>query len=111
MQAIETKYLGPTNTKGSRIKAFCEAGSITISRSFNASDWDGHRLAVVALCKKLDAEHAKRYDCEPGKSGWTSDKRWGAWHSRGTIWVSETSNPVYSVDFTSDDGPMPCSTL
>lgn len=27
MQAIETKYLGPTNTRGSRIKASAQAGS------------------------------------------------------------------------------------
>ena len=30
MQAIETRYLGPTNTRGSRIKATAAAGSITI---------------------------------------------------------------------------------
>jgi hypothetical protein len=31
MQAIQTKYLGPTNNKGARIKAWCAAGSKTIS--------------------------------------------------------------------------------
>lgn len=34
MQAIKTKYLPATNTKPSRIKAECEAGSITISYDY-----------------------------------------------------------------------------
>ena len=34
MQAIQTKYIGPTNTKGARIKAFCAAGSITIPYNY-----------------------------------------------------------------------------
>jgi hypothetical protein len=29
-QAIQTKWLGPTNFRGSRVKAFCEAGSLTM---------------------------------------------------------------------------------
>ena len=31
MQAIQTKYIAPTNHRGSRIKAWCAAGSKTIS--------------------------------------------------------------------------------
>jgi hypothetical protein len=34
-QAIETKYIGPTNTRGAKVKASCYAGSLTI-------DWDDH---------------------------------------------------------------------
>lgn len=53
MQAIITKYLGPTNTKGSRIKATCAAGSITKGYD-NALDSDeNHRAVAEALCKKL----------------------------------------------------------
>lgn len=29
-QAIVTKFLGPTNYRGSRVKATCQAGSVTI---------------------------------------------------------------------------------
>jgi hypothetical protein len=29
MKAIQIKYLGPTNTRGSRLKAFTDAGSMT----------------------------------------------------------------------------------
>lgn len=39
-QAIVTKYLGPTNHKGARVKASAQAGSVTIP-------WD-HALDVEA---------------------------------------------------------------
>jgi hypothetical protein len=53
MQAIITKYLGPTNTKGSRIKATCAAGSLTRSYD-NGLDSDGnHRAVAEALCVKM----------------------------------------------------------
>jgi len=61
MQAIQTKYLGPTNTRGSRIKAWCDAGSLTVDfHSIDASD-DADRYEQVAamLAEKL---------------GWTGDR-------------------------------------
>jgi len=33
MQAIEVKYLGATYAKGDRLKAFCQAGSLTMGIS------------------------------------------------------------------------------
>jgi len=54
MQAITTKYLGPTNTKGSRIKASCEAGSITVSYDHELSHCDNHDAACKALLNKLE---------------------------------------------------------
>lgn len=51
MQAILTRYLPATNTRGDRIKATCEAGSITID--FLYGDVDQHALAVQMLLKKL----------------------------------------------------------
>lgn len=30
-QAISTKYIGPTNYRSARVKASCEAGSVTVS--------------------------------------------------------------------------------
>ena len=52
-QAIETRYLGPTNTKGGRIKATAWAGSITIGYN-HALDVDGnHKAAADALIAKL----------------------------------------------------------
>lgn len=53
MQAIRTKYLGPTNTRGARIKATCEAGSLTISYLYHLSTNDMHRKAAFELMEKL----------------------------------------------------------
>lgn len=53
MQAIITKYLGPTNTKGSRIKASCAAGSVTIDYPDELSGIDCHAKAAYALLAKM----------------------------------------------------------
>lgn len=53
-QAITTKYLGPTNTKGSRIKASCEAGSITVHYDHEFSATENHDSACKALLSKLE---------------------------------------------------------
>ena len=53
MQAIVTKYLPATNTKGSRIKATCEAGSVTIGYPHELSGQAVHRAAADALVIKL----------------------------------------------------------
>lgn len=54
MQAIITKYIGPTNSRGSRIKAECSAGSITISYDYGLEDIDLHLKAANALIAKMD---------------------------------------------------------
>lgn len=54
IQSIQTKFLAPTNTKGSRVKAFCQAGSITIDWGYADSSSENHIEAVEALIKKLD---------------------------------------------------------
>lgn len=59
MKAIQTKYLGPTNYKGSRIKAWADGwGSATVSYDH------GHPMpqlvAVKALLDKVNAGHASR---------------------------------------------------
>ena len=43
MQAIEVKYLAPTNTRGSRLKATAAAGSITVAFDYGSD------------CPELDA--------------------------------------------------------
>ena len=53
LQAIVAKYLGPSNTQGSRIKATCAGGSLTVSYDY-ALDLDAQcYAAAVALCNKL----------------------------------------------------------
>lgn len=53
MQAIQTKYLPATNTKPSRIKAWCEAGSIIVSYSHEHDVSGEHYAAAQALVVKL----------------------------------------------------------
>ena len=51
-QAIETKYLGPTNTKGGRIKATAWAGSVTMPYDHALNAEDNHRAAALLLQTK-----------------------------------------------------------
>ncbi len=51
--AIETKYLGPTNTRGSRIVATCNGNRITISYPYELSGVDVHKAAAIALSEKM----------------------------------------------------------
>lgn len=53
MQAIQTRYLCPTNSRGARIKAWAAAGSITISYPHELSGQACHRKAAEELIKKL----------------------------------------------------------
>lgn len=64
-QAIQTKYIGPTNTKGSRIKATAFGGSVTVSYDDALSQEKNHQAAAIALAEKL---------------GWS-----GAIHGGGTL--------------------------
>jgi hypothetical protein len=53
MQAIITKYFGPTNSRGSRIKATCASGSVTISYPHELLGQACHRAAADALVQKM----------------------------------------------------------
>lgn len=55
-QAITTKFLGPTNTRGARVKAFaCKARpSITIPWEHALSSEENHRFAAQLLADKLN---------------------------------------------------------
>ena len=53
MQAIQTRYFGPTNYRGSRIKATAAAGSVTISYPHELSGQACHRKAAQALAEKF----------------------------------------------------------
>ena len=53
LQAITTKYLGPTDFRGARIKATAQAGSITIAWDHGLDPVDNHAAAAAALCKKM----------------------------------------------------------
>ena len=54
MKAIETRYLGPTGRRGSRIVATAEGGNrVTISYDDEWNSEGNHGNAALALCQKL----------------------------------------------------------
>jgi hypothetical protein len=59
MQAIQVKFLGPTNTKPSRWRVFCAAKSRIVSKGHYCDTNDNRdaRMAAEALAKELGWEH------------------------------------------------------
>lgn len=53
MKAIQTKYHGPTNTRGSRISATDGGNKVTIPYPHELSGELVHRKAAEALCAKM----------------------------------------------------------
>lgn len=56
MIAIHTKYIGPSNTRGSRIKAYTSKRTATIDFPYGNSVVECHYEAVKALIKKHKLE-------------------------------------------------------
>ena len=55
-QAITTKFIGPTNCRGSRVKATCQAGSVTIGWDDALDINENHDAAARALAEKFGWE-------------------------------------------------------
>lgn len=54
MQTIETRFHGPTNTKGSRYSARNADGkSVILSTDFALNSDENHARAAIALCEKM----------------------------------------------------------
>ena len=53
MQAIQTKYFGPSNVRGSRVKATTAAGSVTVHWDHALNAEGNHRAAAQALADKF----------------------------------------------------------
>lgn len=54
MKAIECKYIGPSNVKGSRIKAYdCDNNSVTIGYPHELSGEEVYKAAAIKLCEKM----------------------------------------------------------
>ncbi len=70
MQAIHTKYLPATDARGSRIKATCERGSITIPYPHELSGDEVHREAVRQLLARFCAEDLKSYGTPIESNSW-----------------------------------------
>lgn len=71
MQAIITKYYGPTNSRGSRIKASCERGTIWFPYPHEISGTENvHRAAVAALIKKFVEEDFREREIPAIANSW-----------------------------------------
>ena len=69
MQAISTKHIGPTNYRGSRVKAEADAGSVTISWEYGLNADANHARAALYLMRLLD------WDSSNVRSGTIRDGR------------------------------------
>jgi len=54
MQAIRTKYIGPGNVRGSRVKATAQAGSLTVGWDSRLNSEANHKAAAQELALRLD---------------------------------------------------------
>jgi len=72
MQAITTKYFGPSDVLGTRIKATCRGKSRTFSWNHAVSYDQNHRAAAQALAKDL---------------GWKGQWVLGVTHKQDCVWV------------------------
>lgn len=50
-QAITTKYLASTNTRGTRVKATAQAGSVTVGWDHNFSEAKNYHLVAEKLAR------------------------------------------------------------
>ncbi len=69
MQAILTRYHGPTNTRGSRITAKAEAGRTSVAYDHALNYDQNHRAAALALMAKVGWEHDLASGTLPGGDG------------------------------------------
>lgn len=54
MKTIQVKYIGPTDHRNTRYKAWAEGwGSVTVSRDYSLSDEQNERLAAEKLLEKV----------------------------------------------------------
>lgn len=67
---IKTKFLPVTNTRGARIKATCQAGSITIGYTYDLSGGDAHWMAARALIDKLGLKWGKEFTVGSDNDGY-----------------------------------------
>jgi hypothetical protein len=53
-QAIQTKYCGPTNSRGSRVRVWCQARTRYIPWDHGHNPDENHYQAALALAKELN---------------------------------------------------------
>jgi hypothetical protein len=78
MQAITTKYYGPGNVRGSRLKAECDRGSLTVEWDYSLGVDENHATAARALLDRFALEDVAEY------GGKLEDHHWGPFVSGTT---------------------------
>lgn len=68
--AIVTKYIGQSEYKPSRIKATCEAGSITVSYDHGLNGTENHIQAAKTLANKIGWHGKLITGAMPGNKGY-----------------------------------------
>jgi hypothetical protein len=76
MEAIITKYVGPTSAKGSHVTAKCETARVRVPYDDELGTYENHAAAMQALC---------------ARQRWDDEKLGGRWHAGevvgGYAWV------------------------
>jgi hypothetical protein len=65
---IRTKYLGPTNTRGARIKAWAGDRSVTIPYPYELNVEDAHAEAAAKLHDKMYGQDDGRFEYAVARS-------------------------------------------
>ena len=100
MQAIVVKFLPPTNYKGSRLKAECERGSVTIdyheaSGTRDAKYWE----ACKALVARFVREDVAKYGEEDERGNpWRGPWHCGETKDHRTVFVNSRFSDGFSLE-------------
>ncbi len=97
MQAIITKVLPPTNTRGCRIKAECGRGSFVVSYPDAENQEAAHVFAVNALVARFADE-----DARPAPKGYATPREENTW-LRPRV-VGQLPSGAYAHVYTGEKG-------
>lgn len=78
MQAIETKHMPATQSRGSRIKASCERGAVTVSWSYDLNEEMNHIMAAHALVARFLKEDEAKNGSPIDRNPWNKLMATGA---------------------------------
>ncbi len=76
MQAIRTRYYSPTNTRGTRITATCEAESFTLPRDYSLDIDEDHARVAQALVQRMGWTGVYRGGEFGGDYYWVCESEW-----------------------------------
>ncbi len=95
MQAIITKYLCPTNTRGARVKAECAALTVTLSYDHALNMEENHIAICAELCKRMHETNVEKYGSHD--TIWAGKHAFGQLKSGEYVHVFITDNTVTNI--------------